>query len=95
MKQSNNSNYCCVKRAHNYLKHQHTQLSAEQRKVLNRMLDGGERGFAQGINASQYQKVANVSKATASRHLSHLVEQSCLRKSDTGGRSTRYWLATQ
>lgn len=31
------------------------------------MLDGGENGFLQGIGASQYQKVAKVSKATATR----------------------------
>ncbi len=36
----------------------------EKIKVLNRMLDGGENGFLQGINASQYQKMAKVSKAT-------------------------------
>ena len=36
--------------------------------MLNRLLDGGERGFVDGINASQYQKVAKVSKATATRH---------------------------
>lgn len=81
-----------INKAKFWLKHQHTQLSAEQRKVLNRMLDGGEQGFTQGMNASQYQKVAKVSKATASCHLSYLVEQGCLLKSNAGGRSTRYWL---
>lgn len=44
-------------------------LSAEQVKVLNRLLDGGERGFEHGISAAQYQAVAKVSKATATRHL--------------------------
>ncbi|WP_430480849.1 hypothetical protein QUC30_16400 [Aeromonas caviae] len=37
------------------------------------MLDGGENGFLQGISASQYQKVAKVSKATATRHLADLL----------------------
>lgn len=55
-------------------------LSAEQIKVLNRMLDGGENGFLQGISASQYQKVAKVSKATATRHLADLLEKGCLEK---------------
>ncbi|REG85630.1 Fic family protein [Marinomonas pollencensis] len=67
-----------------------TQLSLEQVKVLNRMLDGD---FDQGINTSQYHKVAKVSKPTASRHLATLVALGCLVKSDAGGRSTRYKLA--
>ena len=66
-----------------------TQLSQEQVKVLNRMLDGD---FDQGINTSQYHKVAKVSKPTASRHLAALVELGCLAKSEAGGRSTRYKL---
>lgn len=67
-----------------------SHFSDEQRKVLNRLLDGGEKGFSEGINASQYQKVAKVSKATATRHLADLVSLGCLIKSATGGRSTRY-----
>ncbi|MCE0734665.1 DUF4172 domain-containing protein, partial [Halomonas sp. G15] len=55
-----------------------------------RLLDGGERGFEHGISASQYQKVAKVSKATATRHLAGLVEKGCLVKLPGGGRSTRY-----
>ncbi|MDX7992445.1 Fic family protein [Xenorhabdus littoralis] len=64
-----------------------SQLSGEQVKVLNRMLDGD---FQQGINSSQYQKVAKVSRATATRHLNHLIELGCLKKTEAGGRSTRY-----
>lgn len=65
-------------------------LFPEQEKVLNRLLEGGERGFEQGISASQYQKVAKVSKATATRHLAGLVEKGCLVRLPAGGRSTRY-----
>jgi Fic family protein len=43
-----------------------------------------------GISASQYQKVAKVSKATATRHLSYLLEKGCIEKLAGGGRSTRY-----
>lgn len=70
--------------------HVHHGLSKEQIKVLNRLLDGGEKGFEHGISASQYQKVAKVSKATATRHLSDLVKHGCLQKLPGGGRSTRY-----
>ena len=64
-----------------------TQLSKEQVKVLNRLLDGD---FSEGISNSQYGKVAKVSPATASRHLAQLVEMGCLVKTAAGGRSTRY-----
>jgi hypothetical protein len=56
-------------------KYSNLALSEEQRKVLNRLLDGGENGFEHGISASQYQKVAKISKATATRHLSDLLEK--------------------
>jgi Fic family protein len=74
--------------------HQAQPLSAEQVKVLNRLLDGGERGFEHGISASQYQAVAKVSKATATRHLADLLEKGCLRRLPGSGRSTRYAINT-
>ncbi|OBP14147.1 cell filamentation protein Fic [Rheinheimera sp. SA_1] len=67
-----------------------TRLSQEQVKVLNRLLDGD---FSEGISNSQYGKVAEVSPATASRHLAQLVEMGCLVKIAAGGRSTRYRVA--
>lgn len=70
--------------------HAQDELLDAQKKVLNRLLDGGETGFENGINASQYQKVAKVSKATATRHLTELVEKGLLQKTAAGGRSTRY-----
>ncbi|QTS85224.1 Fic family protein [Ectopseudomonas khazarica] len=70
--------------------HRTDSLPPEQIKVLNRLLDGGEKGFEAGISAAQYQSVAQVSKATATRHLSDLLEKGCLRRLPGGGRSTRY-----
>ncbi|WP_068827349.1 Fic family protein [Pseudomonas sp. BMS12] len=75
--------------------HRSQALSAEQIKVLNRLLDGGESGFENGISAAQYQAVAKVSKATATRHLSDLVEKGCLARLPGGGRSTRYQIQHQ
>jgi Fic family protein len=66
-----------------------TKLGKEQVKVLNRLLDGD---FKDGINNSQYGKVAKVSPATASRHLAQLVEMGCLVRTEAGGRSTRYYM---
>ena len=73
-----------------WLQHSYQGLLPEQLKVLNRLLDGGERGFEQGISASKYQVVAKVSKATATRHLADLVEKGYLERLPGGGRSTRY-----
>ncbi|UUY07347.1 Fic family protein [Pseudomonas sp. J452] len=70
--------------------HRQQALSAEQAKVLNRLLDGGTNGFENGINATQYQAVAKVSKATATRHLTDLLDKGCLQRLPGGGRSTRY-----
>lgn len=70
--------------------HRESELSVEQVKVLNRLLDGGDRGFEQGISAGQYQAVAKVSKATATRHLADLLDKGCLQRLSGGGRSTRY-----
>lgn len=70
--------------------HRSQALSSEQAKVLNRLLDGGEKGFEEGISAAQYQAVAKVSKATATRHLADLLDKGCLIRLPGGGRSTRY-----
>ncbi|PMN88720.1 cell filamentation protein Fic [Vibrio sp. 10N.261.45.A1] len=69
--------------------HNQGELSEEQSKVLNRMLDGD---FEIGINTSQYASVAKVSKPTATRHLAFLTKSGYLEKSGAGGRSTRYIL---
>ncbi len=81
---------CVLAKTRFWQAHRSQALSAEQIKVLNRLLDGGERGFENGISAAQYQAVAKVSKATATRHLSDLVEKGCLARLPGGGRSTRY-----
>lgn len=76
-----------------WLQHHPHGLGPEQIKVLNRLLDGdqtGRGGFAEGISAAQYQAVAKVSKATATRHLADLVSKGCLVKLPGGGRNTRY-----
>jgi Fic family protein len=73
--------------------HRTVPLSEEQLKVINGLLDGGAKGFESGISANQYQAVAKVSKATATRHLADLVEKGLLVRLPGGGRSTRYQIA--
>ena len=84
-------------KARYWQQHRDDDLSPEQIKVLNRMLDGSvladKPGFEGGISAAQYQAVANVSKATATRHLADLFSKGCLQRLPGGGRSTRYHLA--
>lgn len=62
----------------------------EQIYVLNKMFDEGNVGFPDGIGAAKYQKIAKVSKATATRHLAELTDKGCLVKLPGSGRSTRY-----
>jgi Fic family protein len=72
--------------------HSQTVLNQRQIKVLNRLLDTQGKEFLEGINASKYRSLANVSKATATRELADLVQKNCLSKLPGGGRSTRYAL---
>lgn len=74
--------------------HSQTVLSARQIKVLNRLLDGAGDEFEQGINASKYKSLTDVSKATATRDLVELVTKGCVKQLPGGGRSTRYVINT-
>src|SRR5690554_6337667 len=73
-------------------RHATTQLNERQVKVLNRLLDSAGEEFGDGINARKYQSLAKVSKATATRDLTDLVEKGCIFQLAGGGRSTRYAL---
>ena len=74
-------------------KHAMTVLNERQVKVLNRLLNTAGEAFEQGITASKYQSLAKVSKATATRDLTELLDKGCLKKLPGGGRSTRYVVA--
>lgn len=65
-------------------------LNTKQVKVLNRLLDAGPMGFEGGLSATKYKSMADVSKATATRHIGELLQKECIVKSAAGGRSTRY-----
>jgi Fic family protein len=73
-------------------RHAQTVLNEREIKVLNRLLDSHQEEFTDGINASKYRSLAKVSKATATRELTSLVQKGCLEKLPAGGRSTRYRL---
>jgi len=65
-------------------------LNERQTKVAARMLKEGLSGFEGGMSAQKYMKLADCSKATATRDLSDLVERGAFKKQEGGGRSTRY-----
>jgi Fic family protein len=70
--------------------HSQTIVNERQIKVLNRLLDNAGEEFLLGINASKYQSLTKVSKATATRDLADLVTKRCIKKLPGGGRNTRY-----
>jgi len=79
-----------LQKARFWQQHAQTVLSKRQIKVLNRLLDVGPEGFEGGINARKYMSLTTVSKATATRDLTELVEKGCLVQRSGGGRSTGY-----
>jgi len=79
-----------LKKATFWQQHGQSALNERQIKVLNRLLDAGPDGFEGGINARKYMSLADVSKATATRDLTELVEKGCLVQREGGGRSTSY-----
>ncbi len=83
-----------IDKARFWQKHSQTALTDQQIKVLNRLLDGASEEFVDGINATKYQGIADVSKATATRHLKELLTKGCLTQLPGGGRSTRYAINT-
>jgi Fic family protein len=57
-----------------------SRLKNRSNKSTLRLLDSVEKGIVNGINASQYQKNAKVSKATATRNLADLLAKECIEK---------------
>lgn len=67
----------------------HPELSASQRKALNKIIDSGPQGFSRGISTEKYVNLTGVSRATAWRELTQLAEWGLLVKTGQG-RATRY-----
>ena len=76
-----------------WLRHQTTDLTPRQRKVLNRLLDAGADGFEGGMNTRKYGSLTRTSRTTAYRELTDLVAKGCLQPTGAGGRSASYGLA--
>ncbi len=67
-------------------------LNDRELKVVKKMMQSGEKGFEGGMSAKKYMAITEVSKATATRDLQHLVEIKAFKPLDGSGRSTRYEL---
>ena len=65
-----------------------TPLNERQVKLLNKLLDG----FEGKLTSSKWAAIAECSADTALRDINDLLARGLLRKSDAGGRSTRYVL---
>ncbi len=68
------------------------KLNERHSKVLTRMFKEGPSGFQGGMSAQKYMKIADCSKATATRDLAELLAYGCLERLPGSGRSTRYRL---
>jgi len=70
--------------------HAQTGLNERQKKVLNRLLDAGPGGFEGCLTTRKYVSIAKVSRATAFREISDLLEKKILRQLSGKGRSVHY-----
>ncbi|MFH1416583.1 MAG: Fic family protein [Elusimicrobiota bacterium] len=73
-------------------KHAQTIFNKNQQKVINRLLDAGEDSFKGGLSTRKYVGMTKVSRATAYRDISDLVEKKVLKQNKTKGRNVSYEL---
>lgn len=74
-------------------KNANLDLHESQREVLDYLIDKSAKGHESEVSAAEYQKIAKVSKATATRHLTDLLKKGCLIKQESRGRSTCYQIS--
>lgn len=71
-------------------RHAQTQLNERQKKVLNRILEAGRGNFTGGLTTRKYVSIAKVSRATAFREISDMLNKKALCQLPGKGRSVRY-----
>ena len=67
-----------------------TEISARQRKVINRLLDAGQGGSEGGLTTRKYAGMTKASKATSYRDIADLVSKKVLIQNSGKGRSVSY-----
>ncbi|MDD5774670.1 MAG: DUF4172 domain-containing protein [Candidatus Omnitrophica bacterium] len=70
--------------------HAQVSLNLRQKKVLARMLEAGPGNFIGGLTTRKYVSIARVSRATAFREISDMLEKKLLCQLPGKGRSVRY-----
>lgn len=70
-----------------------TVINERQRKVVSRLLDAGKGKFQGGLTTRKYVSIAKVSRVTAYREISDLLEKGLLRQNPAKGRSASYDLS--
>lgn len=70
--------------------HVQAPFSERQRKVINRLLEYGRGGFEGGISTRKYVSLADVSRATALRELTQLLDLGIIQQNPGKGRSVSY-----
>lgn len=71
-------------------RHAKTELNERQRKVISKLLDADVEGFEGGLTTRKYVSMTKVSRATAYRELTDLVNKKCIYPLETQGRNTAY-----
>jgi len=67
-----------------------TDLNERQKKVLNRILEAGQGNFVGGLTTRKYVSITKVSRATAFREISDMLNKKVLRQLSGKGRSVHY-----
>jgi Fic family protein len=67
-----------------------TALSDRQRKVVNILLNAGKDEFKGGLTTRKYSSIEKVSRATAFREITDLIEKKVILQNPSKGRSTSY-----
>lgn len=71
-------------------KHAQTLITDRQKKVINRILEAGPGNFEGGLTTRKYVHIAGVSRATAFREITDLVDKNILQRLPGSGRNVHY-----
>lgn len=83
--------HAALDKARYWARHAGAGLDDNQRKVVNRLLDAGPRGFEGDLTTAKYVSLTGVSRATAFRDLAALVAAGALGTAGAG-KATRYFI---
>ncbi len=80
-----------LEKARYWSSHAGDGLNDRQRKAVQKLLDAGDGGFLGGLTAEKYCKITGVSRATATRDLSDMLQKGALISRGVG-KATKYFV---